>query len=613
MPTWSITAPDGGLEIEVTGSSTSATPLTYRVLRNGVEVVHSSRLGVAIGSEDHSVARVAAATPPVLLDSTYELVHGKRRVNRSHGYQRILTLETAGGSRSLLITCAHDDAVAFRFMVLGNEPVPLGPEASSFILGSGNAWIQSHDFDGLATPAYEAPYTNGSPIGEAPNGPSWNMPALFEVDDTWVLLAEADQPPNAFGSHLEAIDGGYRLQPPEVEEGNGVGDLWPIVERGWQTPWRVIGVGDLATIVESTIVTDLASPSRIENTSWIVPGRASWHWWSDHGSTSDLDRLAAFVDFAGDMGWEHTLIDANWQVHSDDEISTLIHRADTLGVRTWLWYNSGGPNNDVPEAPRDRMFDREVRRAEMARVAGLGIAGIKVDFFHSDKPAIIDLQWQILEDAADCGLMINFHGCNVPRGWNRTWPHLMTQEGVRGAEQYGFDGSWPDTAVWHNTVLPFTRNVVGPMDYTPVSLSDQLFPRSTTSMHEVALAIVFESGVQHFADSPEGIGSLPTAVVDLLRGVPSIWDETRLVAGRPGSHVVIARRHGDRWWIGGICGRAAVDVELDLASFEGMHSATLHEDGPNDTPTTSTLDVELDQPVWIRIPAAGGFAVELTR
>lgn len=181
------------------------------------------------------------------------------------------------------------------------------------------------------------------------------------------------------------------------------------------------------------------------------------------------------------------------------------------GVGVFLWYNSGGPNNRVTEEPRDRMFDRSVRQEEMAWLAEAGVSGIKVDFFHSDKQAGIKLYLDILADAAEAGLMVNFHGSTIPRGWERTWPNLMSMEGVRGAEQYDFRPTYPEEAPWHNTVLAFTRNVVGPMDYTPVTFSDAMYPHVTTNAHELALAVVFESSLQHFADSVESYrgGSRP--------------------------------------------------------------------------------------------------------
>jgi alpha-glucosidase len=245
-------------------------------------------------------------------------------------------------------------------------------------------------------------------------------------------------------------------------------------------------------------------------------------------------------------------------------------------VRLFLWYNSGGPHNHVTEQPRDRMHDRTVRRAELAKIAQWGVAGIKVDFFHSDKQDGIGRYLDILADAAEHRIMVNFHGCTIPRGWTRTWPHLMTMEGVRGAETYIFDEQFPAVAPRHNTILPFTRNAVGPMDYTPVTFSDNRYPHLTTPGHELALAVVFESGLLHFADSDRSYRSLLPEAAGVLSRVPAAWDETRCLTGVPGSHVVIARRRGDDWFVAGINGRSEpVAVDLDVAELADPDTAWL--------------------------------------
>jgi hypothetical protein len=340
----------------------------------------------------------------------------------------------------------------------------------------------------------------------------------------------------------------------------------------WTLLWRVIVVADRAgALIESQLVNHLAAPSRLADTSWIRPGRVSWSWWSENDSPRDLSRLRDYVDLAHEFGWEYSLVDANWQVHSDEEMQGLAKYAADRGVRLFLWYNSGGPHNHVSEQPRDRMHERGVRRAELEKIAGWGVAGIKVDFFHSDKADGIARYLDILADAFDFQIMVNFHGCTIPRGWTRTWPHLMTMEGVRGAETYIFDADFPAVAPRHNTILPFTRNAIGPMDYTPVTFSDNRYPHLTTAGHELALAVVFESGLLHLADSAESYRSVPPAVRHMLSRVPVAWDETRCLAGEPGSHVVIARRSGPDWWVAGINGLPSpTTVRLDLASLSGV-------------------------------------------
>ena len=281
----------------------------------------------------------------------------------------------------------------------------------------------------------------------------------------------------------------------------------------------------------------------------------SWSWWSDQDSPRQAESLRTFVDLAAEFGWPYSLIDANWNEIPDADFRDLVAYATERDVGLILWYNSGGRNNAVTEAPRGRMTDRSLRRAEMARIADLGIRGIKVDFFHSDKPAGVQQYLDILEDAADFELVVDFHGSTVPRGWSRTWPNLMTMEAVLGGEQYIFNPGYPSIAAAQNTVLPFTRNVVGSMDYTPVTLGNR-YLRRTSNGHELALAVVFESGLQHFVDTPDNYAAQPAAVRAVLRDVPVAWDETTFLDGRPDEFVAVARRRGEAWWIGVINGTA---------------------------------------------------------
>ncbi len=246
----------------------------------------------------------------------------------------------------------------------------------------------------------------------------------------------------------------------------------------------------------------------------------------------------------------------------------------------------------------------------------LGAKGVKVDFFHSDKQDMIGLYLDILEDAAAYNIMVNFHGCTIPRGWERTWPNLMTMESVAGGEIYTFpsDHNYTEAAPWHNTILPFTRNVIGSMDYTPTIYSEQLIPRMTTNGHETALAVLFESGVQHIADSADSLKSLPSPYKKFFKNLPSVWDETKYLSGEPGEYVVIARRYNDQWYIAGINGTSsAKTVMLDL-SFTGVRSAeaVMLHDGKSGTEfESSPFRPEDIQNIQIEMKPYGGFVITL--
>ncbi len=600
-----IESPNGDLAVVVAADTEAPSSVTYQLHRGDTVVLDPSVLGLELADDDLSELQLTDAGEPEAWSESYSLIHGKQLEVDAQASRRTLRFISAEGVEVEVDFHVADDGMGFRYRLPNVAENTLRTDLSSFAFAAdGKAWIQPHDLPGYAEPAYEAPYSDGIRIGHSAPVPGWALPALFETGTTWVLLAESNLGPGGYGARLDSdVDGReYRLGMPHPAEGLATTTLAIEVDAGWESSWRVMIVGELATVVESTLITDLARPAQMTDTSWIRPGRVSWSWWSEHDSPRDPGALRRYIDLAADMGWEHTLIDANWNLLADGVIEDVIGHADDRGVGVFLWYNSGGPNNQVTEQPRDRMFDPETRRAEFARLRELGVAGVKVDFFHSDRPEIIDLYLGIMRDAADHQVMVNFHGSTVPRGWNRTWPHLMTMEAVRGAEQYSFRPSYPEEAVWHNSILPYTRNAIGPMDYTPTTFSNQMYPRLTLDGHELALAVVFESGLQHLADNEASYRSQPDSVIELLRDVPAVWDETRLLAGYPGDFTVIARRSGDLWWIGAINGTEARTIELDLSFLAGSELSVVGD--PN---WSADLLDHSNSTVTVTMPAAGGW------
>jgi hypothetical protein len=557
---WSLPSPDGGVTLGVTLHDGGR--LTYRVLRGTAEVVAPSRLGIV-----RTDAAVDAGLELVgdggtqQVEDRYTLRHGKRLAHDVTAHARTLRFRTPEGVTLALDLRAYDEGVAFRYrfpddgagraLTVERELTTITPAAP------GRVWAQPTQTPDVYAPAYENGYENGVPIGTASPGAAWDLPFLVETPGGWLLVTETGLDASFYGSRLSGTPEGtaYGFVNPQAGEGDGVGAVTATSTTPWTLPWRVVVVaGSAGEAAASDLGTHLAEPSRLADDGWVRPGRVSWSWWSDNASPRDLARLRDYVDLAAEFGWEYSLVDANWNVHADDEIRELVRYADERGVRLWLWYNSGGPHNHVPEQPRDRMHEPEVRRAEFAKLAAWGVAGVKVDFFQSDKQDSIGRYLGILEDAAEHRLLVNFHGCTIPRGWFRTWPHLLTMEAVRGAESYLFQADFPALAARHNTILPFTRNAVGSMDYTPVTFGDVAHPHLTTNAHELALAVVFESGLLHLADSAASYRGVRPEVAEELRRVPVVWDETRFLLAEPGRFVVVARRHGDVWWVGGING-----------------------------------------------------------
>ena len=323
----------------------------------------------------------------------------------------------------------------------------------------------------------------------------------------------------------------------------------------WKSQWHVMMIGGLSDVVESTLVTDVSEPTAFKNTEWIKPGSVAWVYWAYNHGSKDYKKVIEYIDLAAKMNWPYALIDWEWDVMANGgNLSDAIKYANTKGVKVLLWYNSG--TDWLDPTPNDRLLTAEKREKEFSWLNEIGVVGVKVDFFGGDQQEMMKFYIDILEDAARHNLLVNFHGATLPRGWARTYPNLMTTEAVYGAEWYNNVPTFTDKAAKHNTILPFTRNVVGSMDYTPVTFSNSQHPHITSYAHELALAVVFESGLQHFADRPSAYYEQSDAVQQLLKRFPTSWDETKLIDGYPGEMVVMAQKEKS-WYVAGLNGKNA--------------------------------------------------------
>jgi alpha-glucosidase len=590
-------------------------------------VLEASPLGIARTDQSFVDGLVLAqAGPGTRIDETYAMLTGKRLRPHNFANQRVLTFSNAEGARLELELRAYDTGFAFRyrFPELDEAPRTVSDELSGFHVPAGSrAWLLPYDPPGTFTPAYESFWRHDVAAGTAaPTAEGWCMPALFRTpSDHWALLMDTNVSGSYAAMHLQpqSAQGVYRVRFPEPGEANGLGGTLPSSSLPWATPWRVVMAGvDPGAIVDSTLMTDLAEPSVVTDTSWIVPGRASWSWWSSDPSPTDYQALTAFVGLARDMTWEYTLVDAGWDTMGNGgNYVALAAYAAQQNVGTLLWYNSGGPNNSVNDIlPRDRVYDRATRRAEFQTISQAGVRGVKVDFFHGDGQQMMQFYADIMRDAAEFHLLANFHGSTIQRGWQRTYPNLMSTESVRGAEWYKFDSGYAADAARRNTILVFTRNAVASMDFTPVTFTDAANPHLTTFGHELALSVVFESGIQHFADRVAGYTALPAGPRAFLASVPTTWDDTRYVEGVPGEYVVLARRKGERWYLGGIGGDTLPrELRVNLMFLgEGRFSATTIADGPDDdsfAESTSAVHAGTGLPISMR--PRGGFVATLVR
>jgi len=581
---WTVVSPEGNVRavIKYDDKSESVSLAYYIEILSGGSwnrIINESPLGIKLDDREFvkSLIFVSATEQKDFADS-YELPRGKKKYRTIKWRELTVSFKNPNQNQINLTFRVFKDGVAFRYIIPDNDNKPhrLDYELTGFAIPqNARLWMHPNDKVTMYSPAYETYYENGVPVtATSPTGNGWAFPVLFNVNGLfWGLITEASVQPDFCGCRLSdsATNNVFYIRVPDPAEGNHTGDIHPVSTLPWTMPWRVIILGDgLAPIVESTLVEDLNPPSIIKNTDWIKPGRAAWSWWSDPMSPQDAGKQMKFIDFAAEMGWEYILVDANWTIMDNGNIHDVIRYAKKKGVGVWLWYNSGGPHNLVTEKPRDCLTYQNVRRYEFELLKKWGVKGVKVDFFQSDKQNVIGLYHDILKDAADFNIMVNFHGCTLPRGWSRTYPHLLSMEAVKGEECYMFDEKFPDLAPVQNTITPFTRNVVGPMDYTPVGFSFQKFRRKTTYCHELALTVLFECGIIHFADKPEAYMNLPKPVKDFLKIVPAAWDDTKFVDGYPGKYVVLARKGGNRWFVAGINGTTEkIEKTLDLKSITG--------------------------------------------
>jgi len=618
---WKLYSPDSSLCVEFlhTGEGT----LSYRAILHNDTMIHLSPMGIVRNDADFSGNLSFVQADPVKhIDQSYVMKSGKKLKCSSHanGY----TFHFRSGSKKMCVEFyVANDGMAFRYLFPEKDTARyvITKECTAFSIPSGKAWMAPYDKPTQWSPAYETVYQNGIPVGTPSpyREEGWAFPMLFEINKKWMLITESNTPENYFAAHVnnDSASGIYYVCMPLAAEAAGLGTPEPVSSLPWTTSWRVIILSpSLKGIFESTLVTDVADPCTEGDFSWVRPGRVAWSWWSDPGSPRQYSTQKEFIDLAHEMGWEYVLVDANWNRMEGGTIEDVIRYAAEKGINVWLWYNSGGPHNPVTEAPRDRMYDASAREKEMQWLSQQGVKGIKVDFFGSDKQILNKLSLDILRDAARHKIMVNFHGCTLPKGWSRTWPHLLGMEAVKGEECYMFDSLYPSRAPYLNTIYPFTRNVVGPMDITPVGFTFQRYPHQTTFAHELALAVVCESGVVHFADAAKVYRRLPAGPKEFLKAIPVAWDNSILLEGYPGEYIVVARKKDQDWYIGALNStdkKKEITIVLDFLGA-GTYNALVINDGEKTSSFASyrqtvTASDTLRQTMLPR----GGFAIQILR
>ncbi|ADB38488.1 glycoside hydrolase family 97 protein [Spirosoma linguale] len=598
---------------KITLSLTKNGELHYQVTRRGKPIITDSPLGLSCDEQNFtSGLSVVRVSPIDVRREKYDLKVGNVKTINHVLETKSVTFKNKSGALMIIDLVTGDEGVAFRYRfpdqdrkirVINNEITGFHIEKNA------RGWLQPYNKAGKVTPGYEDFYFNIHP-GDSirnPRNPSvgWCMPALFQVNDSknWVLLAESGTDGSYPGCHLQPDSRGglYKIAFAEKDEKYNLPlseNNHPTSSLPWAMPWRVIIIGDQAgDILLSTLITDLAPASKIDDTSWIEPGKATWSWWS-HPEDHTPDMYNQFTDLAASFGFGYTLFDAGWEKANSE--GGIIAKATSRGVKPMVWGYSAA------------YFDPEKRRKRFKELADMGVKGVKIDFWCSDRQEVMACFPSLFEDAAKEHLLINLHGTTVPRGWHRTWPNFMTAEAVLGTEHYFYESRYPDKAAEQNTVLPFTRNVAGPTDYTPFALTIRKYPRLNTAVHELATAMIYTSGIIHFADSKEIFESLPVSVRDLLKDMPATWDKTESIVAQPGEQIILSRQKDRLSYIVGINGTDnVVPVKLNLARYaKGFSKFRIIKEGQDPLMTFKTETYPITSTWQYTFAPKGGFIIQ---
>jgi alpha-glucosidase len=590
-----IQSPNGQVKARITNTGGI---ITYQVFHKGQQIIEPSTLGVSTSLADFSTGlSIDRLSEVASVSEEYETPTEKRYHNIYRANERSISVTDGDGRKLEIVFRVSDDGVAFRYRFpqpdeTGN--LTIYREYTTFNIPDGaKAWLHPHADvkTGWAEtqPSYEENYAIDIPAGTpSPQAAGWSFPALFQAGENWLLISESGLEPPYCGTRLaqHSPNGEYAIAFPQQGETPLPNDpLTPIGRPPFCSNWRTIMAGSLATITESNMVTALAAPVSIDNPGLFKPGIASWSWGMLKDQSVNYNTQKEFIDHAAQMGWSYCLIDVNWDTQIGyEKIQELTGYAANLNIGIILWYNSSGEWNSTTYTPKSRLTDAEMRNAEFGRISRMGVKGVKVDFWPGDGPAAIRYYYDIMADAARHGLMVNFHGTTVARGWSRTFPNLATMESVKGFEFTTFEQQHNDANPVHCTILPFTRNVIGHMDYTPVNF-DEIpgIERRTTNGFELATSILFQSGIQHIVETPRSISRQPRYVIDFLRELPVTWDDIKLLGGFPGKYVVLARQSGEKWYVAGINGQnEAVDLKIDLSPLNPPPTTEIITDGEND-------------------------------
>ena len=622
-----ITSPDGKLVVTV--ADMDGRP-SYSVSYDNVLFLKPSPLGMIANIGDFSSGMSLEKNVSTnKIDETYELASIKKSKVHYVANEAVFSFTQQGKTIYDVIFRISNNDVAFKYkMYPQGETLScvVKQEVTGFVFPDGTTTFlcpQSKPMGGFArtSPSYETSYTADDVAGKNGWGEGYTFPCLFRNGDNgWVLVSETGVNGGYCASRLLGHKGGvYTIGFPQEGEANGNGTVSPGIALPGETPWRTITVGKtLAPIVETTVPFDVVKPLYQAKGEYTY-GRGSWSWIIGMDGSTNYKEQLRYIDFSAAMGYQSVLVDALWDKQiGRDKIEELAKYGKDKGVALYLWYNSNGYWNDAPQTPRGIMDNAIARRKEMKWMQSIGIRGIKVDFFGGDKQMTMQLYEDILSDANEYGLLVIFHGCTLPRGWERMYPNFASSEAVLASENLHFSQGSCDNEAFNATLHPFIRNTVGSMDFGGSALNKYYnadnAPRGsrrvTSDVYALATAVLFQSPVQHFALAPNNLTDAPAWAIDFMKEVPTTWDEVRFIDGYPGKYVILARRHGDKWYIAGVnAQKETLKLKVNLPMFSNGEKVRLFSDDKVLQGGVKQIGIGKKQELQLSIPCNGGILI----
>ena len=649
-----VSSPDGRLVVNV---SCEGGRLYYDAILDGQRMLEKSALGLKTSIGDLTRELSIVNSQLSIVSNAYQMRGTKASSHAYKATKAVIDIENKDHQRFSIIFHVSNNDIAFRYAIpcqkwQGKEPkrLRIKSELSSFNFPDGTTTFISPQIGPESgweqtKPSYEEGYSADAPM-DTPSqyNHGYIFPALFHLtmgtdptvsskanyrgsvpsvrSDAWALVSETGVGSNYCGSHLSDYQPGtgYTVAYPDAGENNGYGTDFAAIPLPGETPWRTITLGSsLKPIAETTISYDLVEPLYEPSTDY-KPGRYTWSWliWQD--TSVNYDDQVKFIDLASAMGFEYCLVDNWWDTQiGRDRIEELSKYAQSKGVHLLLWYNSNGFWNDAPQTPRNCMSTAIAREREMTWLQRIGVKGIKVDFFGGDKQETMRLYEDILSDANRHGLQVVFHGCTVPRGWERMYPNFVASEAVLASENLFFGEEATFREGFDLTLHPFCRNATASMDWGGIILNKYIskdnksrHTRKTTDIFELASGLIMQTSVQCVALQPNNLDELPEFELDFLRSLPTTWEETRFIDGYPGRYVILARKDTEgHWHVAGLNAlKEPLTLFLDLPMFAPGETLRYYVDGKDGSPTVTTLKIDKKGRAKVTIQPNGGIIIQ---